>query len=48
MRRVEGGKEDRERKGDAITNFIWSYLHQLFDDSHSLKTSLKPLKRPFD
>jgi len=31
-----------------ITNFIWSYLHQFFDNSHGLKASLKPLKRPFD
>jgi len=33
---------------EFVTNFIQSYLHQFFDDSHSLKTSLKPLKRPFD
>ena len=32
----------------SITNFIWSYLHQFFDDSHGLKTSLKPLRRPFN
>jgi len=31
-----------------VTNFIRPYLHQLFDDSHGLKASLKPLKRPFD
>jgi len=31
-----------------VTNFIWSYLCQFFDDSHSLKASLKPLRRPFD
>jgi len=31
-----------------VTNFIWPYLHQFFDYSHGLKTSLKPLKRPFD
>jgi len=31
----------------GITNFIWSYLHQFFDDSHGLKTSLKPLGKPF-
>jgi len=30
-----------------VTNFIWSYLHQFFDDSHGLKASLKPLIRPF-
>jgi len=33
---------------ETITNFIWSYLHQFFDDSHGLKASLKPLRRPFD
>ena len=32
----------------VVTNFIWSYLHQFFDDSHGLKASLKPLRRPFD
>jgi len=32
----------------TVTNFIWSYLRQFFDDSHGLKTSLKPLRRPFD
>jgi len=31
-----------------VTNFIRSYLHQFFDDSHGLKASLKPLRRPFD
>jgi len=31
-----------------VTNFIQSYLHQFFDDSHGLKASLKPLRRPFD
>jgi len=31
-----------------VTNFIWSYLRQFFDDSHGLKASLKPLRRPFD
>jgi len=31
-----------------VTNFIWSYLHQFFDDSHGLRTSLKPSRRPFD
>jgi len=35
-------------KENSVTNFIWSYLCQFFDDSHGLKTSLKPLKRPFD
>ena len=32
----------------SVTNFIWSYLHQFFNDSHGLKASLKPLRRPFD
>jgi len=32
----------------TVTNFIWSYLHQIFDDSHGLRASLKPLRRPFD
>jgi len=32
----------------SVTNFIWPYLHQFFDDSHGLKASLKPLRRPFD
>jgi len=32
---------------DIVTNFIWSYLHQFFNDSHGLETSLKSLKRPF-
>jgi len=32
----------------SVTNFIRSYLHQFFDDSHGLKASLKPLRRPFD
>jgi len=31
-----------------VTNFIQSYLHQFFNDSHGLKASLKPLKKPFD
>jgi len=32
----------------GVTNFIRSYLHQIFDDSHGLNASLKPLRRPFD
>jgi len=32
----------------SITNFIWPYLHQFFDDSHSLKSYRKPSKRPFN
>jgi len=32
----------------SVTNFIWSYLHQFFDYSHSLNGTQKPLKKPFD
>ena len=31
-----------------VTNFIWPYLHQFFNNSHSLNSYGKPLKRPFD
>ena len=31
-----------------VTNFIWPYLHQFFNDSHSLNSYRKPLKRPFN
>ena len=31
-----------------VTNFIWPYLHQFFNDSHSLNGYRKPLKRPFN
>jgi len=37
-----------QQQEDSVTNFIRSYLHQFFDDSHGLKASLKPLRRPFD
>ena len=33
---------------NCVTNFIWPYLHQFFDDSHGLNGYGKPLKRPFD
>jgi len=46
---VEKMKEiQEEAKAALVTNFIQSYLHHFFDDSHGLKASLKPLKRPFD
>ena len=32
----------------TVTNFIWPYLHQFFNDSHSLRSYEKTLKRPFD
>jgi len=47
VRWVIDDKEDWGRKED-VTNFIRPYLHQFFDDSHGLKASLKPLRRPFD
>jgi len=31
-----------------VTNFIWPYLHQFFNNSHSLNGYEKPSKRPFD
>jgi len=42
-------KEYRERTDWAkdVTNFIRPYLHQFFDDSHSLNGYGKPLRRPF-
>ena len=40
--------EKIKREIKNVTNFIWSYLHQFFDDSHGLKARLKPLRRPFD
>jgi len=39
---------DVSRSTRVVTNFIWPYLHQFFDDSHGLKASLKPLRRPFN
>jgi len=39
---------DREKDKKSITNFIWPYLYQFFDDSHSLNSYRKPSKRPFD
>jgi len=37
-----------KEKRDIVTNFIWPYLHQFFNDSHSLNGYGKSLKRPFD
>ena len=31
-----------------VINFIWPYLHQFFNDFHSLNGTQKPLKRPFN
>jgi len=33
---------------NRVTNFIQLYLHQFFDDSHSLNGYGKPLKQPFN
>jgi len=41
-------REYEEEAEELITNFIWSYLHHFFDNSHGLRASLKPLKKPFD
>jgi len=48
---ILGMKIERTDDGSIklfVTNFIRPYLHQFFDNSHGPKTSLKPLKRPFD
>jgi len=45
---INGGERSSSIMHYTVTNFIWSYLHQFFDDSHGLKASLKPLRRPFD
>ena len=37
-----------ENNINTVTNFIWPYLHQFFDDSHGLNGYGKPLKRPFN
>jgi len=36
------------REKGNVTNFIQPYLHQFFDNSHSLKGYRKPSKRPFN
>jgi len=36
------------QKSNYVTNFIWPYLHQLFDDSHGLNGYRKPSKRPLN
>ena len=41
-------EEEVREAVESVTNFIRSYLHQIFDDSHGLKASLKPLRRPFN
>ena len=33
---------------NSVTNFIQPYLHQFFNNSHSLNGYEKPLKRPFN
>ena len=33
---------------EGITNFIWPYIHQFFDNSHGLIDYRKPSKRPFN
>jgi len=41
-----GKKEHKYR--EYITNFIWPYLHQFFNDSHGLNSYKKLSKRLFD
>jgi len=41
-------KEIHTYLGIPVTNCIQPYLHQFFNSSHSLKSTQKPLKRPFD
>jgi len=48
MAKTQGWDLKKKGKRSIVTNFIQSYLHQFFNDSHGLKASLKPLKRPFD
>ena len=45
---IEGEEEWEVERILNVTNFIWPYLHQFFDNFHGLKESLKPLRRPFD
>jgi len=45
---VKKAEKDEFLTNKGITNFIWPYLHQFFDNSHSLNDYGKPLKRPFD
>jgi len=44
----QNGSKAKSLINHSVTNFIRSYLHQIFNDSHGLKASLKPLRRPFD
>ena len=46
--RAELEKRKRKICFEYVTNFIWPYLHQFFDDSHGLRSYGKPSKRPFD
>jgi len=58
VRKLGREVEERPNKGNMleskvtqnhyVTNFIQPYLHQFFDNSHSLSGTQKPLKRPFD
>ena len=48
LRREAAGRLDEDNALESVTNFIRPYLYQFFYYSHGLKTSLKPLRRPFD
>jgi len=45
---VKKFEEEYGKIEGTIINFIWPYLHQFFNDSHSLNGYEKPLKKPFD
>jgi len=39
---------EEQKREQLVINFIWPYLYQFFDNSHSLNGTQKPLKRPFN
>jgi len=45
---IPGWRETNVMFFPSVTNFIWPYLHQFFEDSYSLNGYGKPSKRPFD
>ena len=52
----EWTEKDKDEMGNMVdpyyklyvTNFIWPYLHQFFDNLHGLNGSQKLLNRPFN
>ena len=47
MRKLQGDTYILAKLNSSVTNFIWPYLHQFFDNSHSLNSYRKPSKKPF-